>query len=61
MLSLELGTPWLAYGFALAAGTLVDPLWRGFLACPGAVSMAARRMSQLPKKMVVCFIVHFAP
>jgi hypothetical protein len=49
LLSLELGTPRLAYGFALAASTLVDPLRGGFLTC-GAVSMAARRMSQLPKK-----------
>ncbi len=61
LLSLELGTPWLAYGFALAADTLVDPLQRGLLACPGTVSMAARRMSHLPKKVVVCFYRPFRP
>jgi hypothetical protein len=30
MPSLELGAPRLGYGFAMAAGTLVDSLWREF-------------------------------
>jgi hypothetical protein len=62
MLSLELGAPRLAYGFALAAGTLVDSLRPEFFKTrPGAVAMAARRMSQLPKKGVICFYHPFCP
>jgi hypothetical protein len=61
MPSLELGAPRLVYGFALVASTSVDSLWREFF----KFFLARWRwwqgeLSQLPKKGVVCSIIHFA-
>jgi hypothetical protein len=61
MLSLELGAPRLAYGFALAAGTSVDSPRREFLnSSQRGGDSGKAKLSQLPKKKVVAFI-HFAP
>ncbi len=59
--SLELGDPWLAYGFALATSTLVDSLRRGIYPVLARWRWRQGELLQLPKKEVVRIIVHFAP
>jgi hypothetical protein len=62
MLSLELGTLQLAYGFALAASTLVDSLWREFFKFVLARwRWRLGELLQLPKKGVVRSYRPFRP
>ncbi len=52
--SLELGDPRLAYGFALATSTLVDTLRRGIYPVLARWRRRQGELLQLPKKEVVC-------